>query len=454
MRLAPLLGLAGEPGETGGSPEQTESFTAWRRFLEALAAKRPLVLVLEDLHWADGALLTFVRHLVEESSGLPLLVVATARFELLDRVPDWETGLPMATTIPLAPLSNIDTARLIAALLDHAVTPAETQADLLTRVGGNPLYAEQVCRMLDDQRLLERSGRAARLAPGAGAVLPDSIQALIAARLDTIAPQRKGLLQDAAVVGTVFWAGSLAAMGGRDPAGIRVDLEELARRAFIRRARGSSVDGEVEYAFWHALTREVAYGQLPRTARVRKHRAVAGWIEQIAGERVTDHAEMLAHHYVTALELAGAAQASDEVAGLQDRARRFLMLAGDRAMALDVARADVHYQRALALLPPSHPDRATVLAKAAEATQQAGRVVQAEQLFDQVIVELQAQGDRLGAGDAMVRQANVLWYRGETARSRILVAAAVELLEREPPGHELAAAYLELGKDVAAPGRR
>jgi tetratricopeptide (TPR) repeat protein len=122
-------------------------------------------------------------------------------------------------------------------------------------------------------------------------------------------------------------------------------------------------------------------------------------------------------------------------------------------MALDVARADVHCQRALALLPPGHADRAKILAKAAEAAQQAGRVVQAEQLFNQAIVELQAQGNRLGAGDAMVRQANVLWYRGETARAHGMAVAAIELLERAPPGHELAAAYLELGKDVAASGQ-
>jgi class 3 adenylate cyclase/tetratricopeptide (TPR) repeat protein len=453
VRLAPLLGLVGEAGDQRGSPEQSEAFTAWRRFLEALAAKRPLVLVLEDLHWADEALLAFIHHLVEESSGVPLLIVSTARLELFDRAPDWDTGPRMATTIPLPPLSNTDTARLIAAQLDQAVLPAETQTALLTRVGGNPLYAEQVCRMLDDQGLLERNGRTARLARGADAVFPDSIQALIAARLDTLTPERKALLQDAAVVGTIFWSGSLVAIGGRDPVSVRADLEELARRAFIRPARGSSVNGEFEYAFWHALTREVAYSQLPRTARVKKHRAVAGWIEQIAGERVTDHAEMLAHHYVTALELAGAARAADEVAGLQEHARRFLILAGDRAMALDVARADVHYQRALALLPPGHPDRAKILAKAAEATQQAGRVVQAEQLFNQAIVDLQVRGDRIGAGDAMVRQANVIWFRGETARSRSMVAAAIELLEREPPGHELAAAYLEMGKGVLTSGR-
>jgi hypothetical protein len=118
-------------------------------------------------------------------------------------------------------------------------------------------------------------------------------------RLDTLPPEGRALLQDAAVVGTVFWSGALSAIGGRDPAATEATPGELARRAFIRAAGRSSVAGEGDYAFWHTLTREVAYGQLPRTARIAKHRAVAAWIERVAGDRIADHAELLAHHYLT-----------------------------------------------------------------------------------------------------------------------------------------------------------
>ncbi|HET9559896.1 MAG TPA: AAA family ATPase, partial [Actinomycetota bacterium] len=197
-RLAPLLGLAGEGAARTGTPEQDEIFTAWRRFLEAVAARRPLVVVLEDLHWADDALLAFVRHLVGEASGVPLLVVATARPELADRSPDWGRSPPDRTaTVTLAPLSDDDTARLLAALLGRAVDRDEAHATLLGRIGGNPLYAEQVCRMLDDRGLLERDGATVRLT-AADTVLPDSIHALIAARLDTLTPEGRALLQDAA----------------------------------------------------------------------------------------------------------------------------------------------------------------------------------------------------------------------------------------------------------------
>jgi class 3 adenylate cyclase/tetratricopeptide (TPR) repeat protein len=452
-RLAPLLGLAGDMAARAGTPEQVETFTAWRRFLEAVAARRPLVVVVEDLHWADDALLAFLRHLVEEAGDVPLLVLGTARPELLDRHPDWGRGRhDRAELLELAPLPDADTARLIAAVLGRAVARDEAHATLLGRIGGNPLYAEQVCRMLDDQGLLERGDGPVRLT-AADTVLPDSIQALIAARLDTLAPEHRALLQDAAVVGTVFWSGALAAIAERDPAGTAADLDELAAKAFIRPSRGSSVAGQGEYAFWHNLTREVAYGQLPRTARIAKHRAVAAWIERVAGDGVTDHAELLAHHYLTALELAGAARAAADAAALRDPARRFVVLAGDRAMTLDVTRADRHYQRALALLAADHPDRARVLEKAAEAAQQAGRAVQAEELLAEAIAAFQAGHDHLGAGEAMARQARVLWYRGETARSRRLVSAAIELLEREPPGPGLADAYLEMGKEVWTSGR-
>jgi len=172
-RLGPLLGLAGDPQARTGTPEQAEAFTAWRRFLEALAARRPLVLVVEDLHWADDALLAFLRHLVEEAAGVPLLVVATARPELFDRDPGWGRWPDgQAAAVTLEPLSDADTAGLIAALLGRAVARDRAHATLLGRIGGNPLYAEQVCRMLDDRGLLEGDGTLRLTA--ADTVLPDS----------------------------------------------------------------------------------------------------------------------------------------------------------------------------------------------------------------------------------------------------------------------------------------
>ena len=158
-RLAPLLGL-----ETG-SGSREESFAAWRTFFEELAARSPLVLIVEDLHWADDAMLEFVEYLVEWSAGEPILVIGTARPELFERHPGWGGGKRNATTLSLSSLSDEDTARLVAALLERNVLPAETQALLLERAGGNPLFAEEFVRMLRDRGV-------------ADAVVPGSVQAL------------------------------------------------------------------------------------------------------------------------------------------------------------------------------------------------------------------------------------------------------------------------------------
>ena len=173
-----------------------EAFTAWRRFLEAMAARRPCVLVIEDLHWADGALLEFVEHLLDWSMPVPLFLLCTARPELFERQPSWGGGKRNATTISLSPLSIEESGRLIHALLDRTLLPAETQRVLLERAGGNPLYAEQFARMLAERGGVE------------GLAVPETVQALVAARLDTLRPELKALLHDAAVVGRVFWSGA------------------------------------------------------------------------------------------------------------------------------------------------------------------------------------------------------------------------------------------------------
>jgi class 3 adenylate cyclase len=199
--VGPLIGLGG--GEATTADRRDEMFAAWRHFLEALADERPFVLVFEDLHWADDALLDFVDELLDRVSGVPLLVVATARPELLERRPGWAGGKPNALTISLPPLSQSDTTRLVAAMLERPVLPAEAHEALLARIGGNPLYAEQFCRILVEHGRLE--------------ALPESLHGIIAARLDALADVEKRLLQDAAVVGTVFWVGALEAIGGISP---------------------------------------------------------------------------------------------------------------------------------------------------------------------------------------------------------------------------------------------
>jgi class 3 adenylate cyclase len=432
-RLEPLVGL----GEEAQVTDREESFTAWRCFLESIASTNPLVLVVEDMHWADPAMLAFVEHLADWASGVRLFVLCTARPELYERDPSWGGGKRNHTAVSLSPLSPEETAQLIAALLDRTVLPAETQTALLVRAGGNPLYTEEFIRMLVDRGLLEQHGASWDLSStGEEIPVPENVQALIAARLDTLPQPRKALLQDAAVIGKVFWAGALAEMGGIDVREVREGLHELARKELLRPARRPSIEGESEYAFWHFLVRDVAYGQIPRAARAEKHRAAAEWIERMAGERVADSAELLAYHYEQALELARAAGV--DASGLEEEAFRFLMLAAERALRLDVGKAKTYFERALPLTRPGNPERFRVLLFGGRLSLSGFEGEYSDDLLVQAVEEARSTGDAPGEAEALAWRSRMAWVRGDTARQSELLEEAARIMEGRPPSRELA----------------
>jgi class 3 adenylate cyclase/tetratricopeptide (TPR) repeat protein len=409
--LRPLVGLSGG-GESGGDMRD-EAFAAWRRFFEELAEERPLVLVFEDLHWADDHLLEFVDHLVDWASGVPLLVVSTARPELLTRRPGWGGGKPNALTVSLSSLSDEDTARLLAELLG-AVLPAETQVELLARAGGNPLYAEEFARMLRDR--------------GHVGELPETVQGLIAARLDLLEPEQKSLLQDAAVIGKRFWVGALASLSGLDRAALETGLHALERKEFVRRERSSSVVDDSEYAFRHLLVRDVGYGQIPRAERAEKHLLAAEWIEQLG--RREDHAEMLAHHYLQALELTSAAGGS--TTSFSGPAREALTDAGDRALALNAYEAAARFFRAaLNLLPEGDLRRGRLLFRLGRALYQFGETDVG--VLERAHEELLAAGDTEGAAEAETTLCEHFWLAGENDRAIEHLAKAQRLVHDLEP---------------------
>jgi class 3 adenylate cyclase len=432
QRLAPLVGV-----EAASPAERLELFTAWRRFLEGLAATRPSVLVFDDLHWANEALLTFLEHLAEWSQGVPLLVLCTARPELYERRPGWGAGQRNSHTVNLSPLSDQETAELVSSLIPSTVLSHEFEQAVLERAGGNPLYAEEFVRLLADRGFADWGDALAE------AALPESLQALIAARLDTLSPERKSVLQDAAVLGNVFWMGAVAEIGGRDQAELELSLHELARKELVRPARTSSMEGESEYSFWHLLVRDVAYGQIPRAERARRHRAAAAWIERKAGERVEDLAEVLAHHYLQALELAAAAGDAEQAEELARPARRFLALAGERALGLDTAQAEARLARALELTPHDDPGRSELLVRWADAASQAGRPREAAAALEEALAAFRARGEAEAAARALQVCSRLAWRLGE-GRYVALAAEAVDLLEPEKPGPALVAAYSQL----------
>jgi class 3 adenylate cyclase/tetratricopeptide (TPR) repeat protein len=413
--LRPLVGQATE----AASGSQEEAFAAWRRLFEALAEQRPIVLVFEDIQWADDGLLDFVEHLADWVRDVPMLILCTARLELLERRPAWGGGKLNAANVALAPLSDEETAKLISSLSERPLLPAETQAALLERAGGNPLYAEQYVRMLAERQTTEE--------------LPESVQGIIAARLDSLPAREKAQLQDAAVIGKVFWLAALAATERQ--------LHSLEQKEFIQRARRSSVAGQTEFAFKHLLVRDVAYGQIPRAERAQKHLRAAEWIEALG--RPEDHAEMVAHHYVSALELMRAA--GQDVSPIAERARVALRDAGDRAAALNaLPQAERYYEQALALVADDDPERPRLVYLLRKARFLRGRAGADE--LREVRDALVAAGDNELAAEAALMAANISWHEGRRDAMLPALEDARFLVAGRPPSRAQVSVLSDLSR--------
>jgi class 3 adenylate cyclase/tetratricopeptide (TPR) repeat protein len=408
--LRPLVGLESDAGGDRG-----EAFAAWSRFVEALGEQRPLVLVFEDLHFADDSLLDFVDYLADWATGIPLLIVGTARPELLARRASWGGGKPNALTISLSPLSDEETASLVHALLERSVLDAELQQTLLERAGGNPLYAEEFARLV-----------AAGREP---AELPETVQGIVAARLDLLPSDEKRLLQDASVVGKVFWLGALASMDGTERETLVQRLHALERKEFLRRERAPSVAAETEYAFRHVLVRDVAYGQIPRAERGEKHRLAAAWIESLG--RPEDHAELLAHHYLSALELAAATGA--ETTSFVERGRAALRDAGDRALTLHAYPSAIRfYEMAIGLWPEDDRDMPELMFSFGRALATAGDE-RADDALQGARNALIAAGAGARAAEACALLGEHWWHRAQRERSRGHLDQARRLVDAEAP---------------------
>jgi class 3 adenylate cyclase/tetratricopeptide (TPR) repeat protein len=312
---------------------------AWAEFLTDVAAERPVVLLVEDIHWAEDQLLDLLEHALSSVDG-PLLLVATARPELAERRPGWGTRA-RGDRVELEPLSRDDSALMLDELLSGGL-PTELRELVVARAEGNPFFVEELLGMLIDRRMLRRDNGSWTLddLPPDFAV-PDSVHAVLAARIDLLEPAEKAALQAAAVIGRVFWAGPIYELVESEP-----DLRILEERDLIRRRGGSSMSGEREYAIKHALTREVAYSSLPKARRARLHAAFADWLERL-GER-DEVAAFLAHHYAEAVRPEDVDLAWGGEEEERDRVRAKAALWLERAAELALGRLEI--EDALALL--------------------------------------------------------------------------------------------------------
>ena len=417
--LRPLVGLGGAERLSGD--HRDEAFSAWRRFVESLTDAGSVVLVVEDVHWSDDGQLDLIEHLAEWVRDLRLTIVCTARQELTERRPDWP-GI-----VQLEPLSTDDTEALVDALLGPTTAPADLRETLLVRAAGNPLYAEEFVRMLQ-----EREGDDLRL--------PETVQGIIASRLDALHPEARELVRDASVVGNGFWTGALAHIGGLRPEQVERRLGELQWKELVRPLPRSVIAEESQYAFWHVLVRDVAYAQIPRAARSEKHRLAAEWIESLAPGRA-DLAELLAHHYTSALEYAQLAR--QESGALEERARLALRAAGDHALTLYAFEAAVRsFRQALELWPSEDPDRAQLLFSLGTALFWAERGGGAE--LGAARQALAEAGNHARAAQADVLLSRLALARGDRDSASTHAHRAVSLLADSTPSRELAEAVSNL----------
>lgn len=340
---------------------------SWRTFFEALAAAGPLILLFDDIHWADEALLDLLEYLAERASGVPLLLLCPARPELLEKRPDWGGGKRNYVMLGLEALGEQDASRLVHELLPGEGVPESLRRGILAKGEGNPFYFEEIIRMLADRGILVQQGetnaswRVAAEWEGSPEVsepvIPDTVQGVLAARLDLLTETERDLLQHASVIGRYFWPGALRTLH----ADLDEDMDDVVAaliakdliRETDRQEASVAPPGKSLYMFTHALTREVTYGTIPRARRAHEHQRVAEWLEAFAQGREAEFADLIAQHYAQYYAQAGLARSRNNARrqAVREKVLHYLVLAGDQAAARHAnARAERYYTDALTLL--------------------------------------------------------------------------------------------------------
>jgi class 3 adenylate cyclase len=278
-----------------------ELVEAWRALFASIGRHGPLVVIVEDLHWADPTMLDVLEELSERLDG-PILFLCTTRPDLLRSRPDWGGGRRNFSSLPLDPLNSEESAQLASLLPGVDQLPDPVRRRILERSEGNPFFLEEIIRHLINDGLLVQEGERWRAGSGIDRVeIPDNVQAVILARLELLTPEERRAAHRAAVVGRVFWDGAVARLAHFDD--LDAALRTLSRREFVLERVSSSIQGQREYVFKHVLIRDVAYASLPRAERGPAHAETAAWIEETSGERADELAELLAHHYDAAFTL-------------------------------------------------------------------------------------------------------------------------------------------------------
>ncbi len=391
-RVAAATGLA------DAAAGMQETFWAIRRLLESVGRDRPLVLIFDDLQWAEPAFLDLLDYVQRSCRGAPILVLCLARNDLLEERPDWAAEQPNAI-LHLSPLTDQE----MSSLIDDLLRGHDLQGDVRDRItevcGGNPLFVEEMLQMLrDDEELEESRAPATRWSPGvAELTVPPTIYALVGARLDRLSVEERAVIRAASVIGKLFWWGAVLDLV---PADIRQDvgpiLQRLVRRELIAPDRSALV-GEDAFRFHHLLIQEAAYRETPKEVRADLHARFATWLERVAGDRIGESEEILAYHQEQAARyLLELGRSDAETESQIDRASKSLALVGRKAFLArgDMSAAANLLGRAHEVLPPGDQRRLAIVPELGLALTEIGEMTRAEQLLTDAVDRATASGDR------------------------------------------------------------
>jgi class 3 adenylate cyclase/tetratricopeptide (TPR) repeat protein len=435
--IALMLGVEppdGAPQLESEDPQRMRDslFSAIRSLLESMASSQPLVIAFEDIHWADEGMLDLIEHLARWGRG-PLLLVCLARDELLDRRSDWGGGRRNATSIYLEPLSKDETEKLVVNLYGESNGNSELVSRVARRAGGNPLFAEEIVNRLQEGGADPET-------------LPETVHSVLAARLDSLDAFERRLLQHASVVGQNFWEGVLLDAAGGDRLDVAGALVSLQEKELVIPSPASRLAGEREYAFKHALIRDVAYGMLPKATRCRQHFQVGSFIEERVGERGEGQVALVAEHYGRAASLGTEAGIDpEELRRISTKALQFLEAAGDAAATLySNQEALGHYRSARDLDGQlDEAGRAAISEKMGDVALRLGRVDEAVAVWEECLDYHRRQEDLARVGDLHRKIGAGLWHKGEREASIDHYQKGIDLLKDGPPCIELVRLYEE-----------
>ncbi len=441
-RLAALLGL-----EEGGSGDRQDLFAAWRLFFERLSDSSPVVLAFEDLQWADSSLLDFVEYLLEWSRDHPLYVITLARPELQERRPGWGSGQRNFSSLYLEPLAQPAMEELLDGLVPGL--PEALRGRILARAQGVPLYAVETVRMLLDRGLLAQEGAVYRPTGEIETLeVPETLQALIAARLDGLAPEERRLLQDGAVLGKTFTVGALADLSAVTESELEPLLAALVRKEVLGVQSDPRSPERGQYGFLQDLVRHVAYQTLSKRERKTRHLAAAAHLQSVFADE-DEIAEILASHYLAAVE---AAPQADDAAMIRAQAGGMLARAGERAGSLGAPDEGQRYYDQAAVLAAQPLSEATLLEQAGRLAARANRPGEARERLERAITLYSEGGEQQAAAGASAALADTDIAEGRLAEAAARLEQAVTQLEQGKPSRELAAALAQLGRMRALTG--